>query len=391
MDLLFSTIVSLFIDSGIYTFYMIACALILCVLFQIFVLRKDAIKNDVKLSVSHFVGVYIFLIYIGFVYNLTGMGTIWDILFYGDIKHTAEISLIPFDSFETEFASYNFLTYLFNTFMMMPFGFMLALLWRNFRSLKKIAIAGAVFSLAIEISQLFNHRATTLDDIIMNTLGAIVGYLIFLGFYKLKTRKRDSYMGQKESTEYPSKILRNEAIICLICSFMGVFLFYNALLGVDWNDNQEGVDGNVNQESQDYKASDERGSNIEDSSNNISDSENTSDNENTSDSELNEIEYEFITGNVTEVHDDSVIINRAIIYAAPGGGEMMIHTDEKVNVTINTNTVLEISRTNRSGSTPPVIVDATKNDLEMEDTINVYLLDGSESIAEKIVIWRFDG
>ncbi|UDN56410.1 VanZ family protein [Clostridioides sp. ES-S-0171-01] len=39
---------------------------------------------------------------------------------------------------------------------------------------------GLSFSLAIEFCQLFNFRATYIDDLMMNTLGAVLGeFLLF--------------------------------------------------------------------------------------------------------------------------------------------------------------------------------------------------------------------
>ena len=46
-------------------------------------------------------------------------------------------------------------------------------------------------SLFIEINQLFTYRATSVDDLILNTLGAAVGWLCFLlvaRLFKVDTR-----------------------------------------------------------------------------------------------------------------------------------------------------------------------------------------------------------
>ena len=71
-----------------------------------------------------------------------------------------------------------------NIILFMPFGFFLPLLWRNYRSGHKIAIAGMCLSTMIEISQLFIHRGTDVDDVILNTIGTCVGYLVFKGVQK---------------------------------------------------------------------------------------------------------------------------------------------------------------------------------------------------------------
>ena len=41
------------------------------------------------------------------------------------------------------------------------------------------------FSLAIELNQLLNNRITDIDDVFTNTLGAIVGYVIYRVLFKM--------------------------------------------------------------------------------------------------------------------------------------------------------------------------------------------------------------
>ena len=42
---------------------------------------------------------------------------------------------------------------------------------------------GIPFSLAIELNQLLNNRITDIDDLFTNTLGAIVGYVLYKVLY----------------------------------------------------------------------------------------------------------------------------------------------------------------------------------------------------------------
>ena len=57
-------------------------------------------------------------------------------------------------------------------------GFFAALLWKG-ESLKKAAFAGFFFSLTVEICQLPQARGTDIDDLWLNTLGAVLGYGVF--------------------------------------------------------------------------------------------------------------------------------------------------------------------------------------------------------------------
>ena len=65
-----------------------------------------------------------------------------------------------------------------NTMIFLPMGFFPALLWRGRHWLHGL-LAGFCASFAIEFLQLFVGRATDLDDLILNTFGALIGGLLF--------------------------------------------------------------------------------------------------------------------------------------------------------------------------------------------------------------------
>lgn len=58
-------------------------------------------------------------------------------------------------------------------------GFMLPLLWGKFENLKHTVLTCFFISLAIEIIQLFTGRSTDIDDILLNTLGGLLGFLFY--------------------------------------------------------------------------------------------------------------------------------------------------------------------------------------------------------------------
>ncbi|UWG98830.1 VanZ family protein [Dehalobacter sp. DCM] len=58
-------------------------------------------------------------------------------------------------------------------------GFMLPLLWRSFQNMSKTVLVCALISFTIEFTQLFTGRSTDIDDLLLNTLGGILGFLIF--------------------------------------------------------------------------------------------------------------------------------------------------------------------------------------------------------------------
>lgn len=66
-----------------------------------------------------------------------------------------------------------------------PLGMFVPLLWEKFRSFKRMALLGFSTSLFIEVMQLFTFRSTDVDDLIMNTLGALLGYWIMSRMIRL--------------------------------------------------------------------------------------------------------------------------------------------------------------------------------------------------------------
>ena len=74
-----------------------------------------------------------------------------------------------------------------NAVLFIPSGIVLPIVYRQLNSFWKVAAAGAVISLCIEILQLpFPSRASDIDDLILNTLGVVVGYAIYVVFKRLR-------------------------------------------------------------------------------------------------------------------------------------------------------------------------------------------------------------
>ncbi len=98
-----------------------------------------------------------------------------------DFAVTADVTLMPFadilDLVNGGSLSGMLLNIGGNIALFMPLGFMLPMVWTGFRRLPRTAAFGACVSLLIEVSQLFNHRATVTDDLLLNTCGAVLGYL----------------------------------------------------------------------------------------------------------------------------------------------------------------------------------------------------------------------
>ncbi|HBK03328.1 MAG TPA: hypothetical protein DDY87_02800 [Clostridiales bacterium] len=84
------------------------------------------------------------------------------------------VNLVPFQDFTPE----NLRGMALNAAMFAPLGFLLPAYFDRYRSFVPTLDAGILTSLTVELIQLFTFRATDADDLIMNTLGVIVGFLL---------------------------------------------------------------------------------------------------------------------------------------------------------------------------------------------------------------------
>lgn len=76
-----------------------------------------------------------------------------------------------------------------NTLMFVPVGIVYPIVYKRLNTHIKIIAAGVGFSLAIEILQLpFYDRVSDIDDLILNSLGYVLGYFIYLGVKRIKNR-----------------------------------------------------------------------------------------------------------------------------------------------------------------------------------------------------------
>lgn len=114
----------------------------------------------------------IFTLYITAVYSAVGLPSI------AGIHVDPEVHLIPFLDGGSSPLSY-LKNMLLNTLLFLPLGFLLPALWEGARSFQRVFLFGVCLSLGIELLQLLNLRLTDADDLIANTAGALLGYLLF--------------------------------------------------------------------------------------------------------------------------------------------------------------------------------------------------------------------
>lgn len=121
------------------------------------------------------VGFFLFGLYLSGVAGVTGLPSLQYITF------SPTVQLVPFHELRADA-----MQYLLNVVLFLPAGFLLPLFWEKYRSLEKAALAGFLFSLAIECSQLFSFRTTDLNDLMTNTLGAVLGWMLWRAYGKTR-------------------------------------------------------------------------------------------------------------------------------------------------------------------------------------------------------------
>ena len=77
-----------------------------------------------------------------------------------------------------------------NILMFVPFGLLLPMVFPRLRACWKTLLAALGITVLIEVLQYFTGRSADIDDVIMNVLGAVMGYGLFALLNKaLQSRK----------------------------------------------------------------------------------------------------------------------------------------------------------------------------------------------------------
>lgn len=140
----------------------LAATILLPILFIWKKLLSENRKEYIYLSV--------FALYLSGVYAVVGLPTIQNYTF------SLSIEIIPFTPMLRDLEQS-----ILNVILLLPLGILLPIAWREFMSVGRIALFGFGFSLAIETLQILTHRATDVNDLILNTTGAVIGYFIVCG------------------------------------------------------------------------------------------------------------------------------------------------------------------------------------------------------------------
>ncbi len=143
------------------------------------VVRIAAIKNhNEKLVFYKEFTNLLFIIYILLLYEL---------LTRAELNTVRGYNLVPFsEMFRYEIGSTSFyLNVVGNIVIFIPFGYLISTYIKPKRILS-ILIVSVISSATVEFVQLCIGRSFDVDDIILNSLGAIIGFLIYIGLGAIK-------------------------------------------------------------------------------------------------------------------------------------------------------------------------------------------------------------
>lgn len=141
-----------------------------------------------------------------------------------DSYHDAAMLLSPFFAYQEAWMSASSAAWgliIVNIVLFVPFGFLLPLGIKKFQTFWKTYLVGFLFSLFIELIQLFFHLGIfETADLLNNTIGVLIGY----GFYKIIV----FFISAKKTEKLPIKktVLFQIPLLLCIVGFGGTYVVY---------------------------------------------------------------------------------------------------------------------------------------------------------------------
>ena len=137
------------------------------------------LKNNHKFCLHRELLSLVFIVYILCLYH---------VVTFQDVNYGAN-NFIPFkEIFRYSIGSTKFIKNIVGNIMLfIPFGFFSSYYLKNKKMLTPVILT-LVTSLTIEVVQYYIGRVFDIDDIILNVLGGIIGFLLFIGFDAIRIR-----------------------------------------------------------------------------------------------------------------------------------------------------------------------------------------------------------
>ena len=157
------------------------------------------------------IGYFIFAVYLAAVDAVVGLPCITY------IRLDFNFNFVPFLYMFSDYRST-----ILNVLLFIPLGLFLPIFWKKFQSFGNTVLFGFCTSVIIELLQIFTLRATDVNDLITNTLGTALGYLIAKAALKFLPKN------------VPSERTEDVFIICGV-TFGVMFFIQPFLADLIWN------------------------------------------------------------------------------------------------------------------------------------------------------------
>ena len=154
----------------------------------------------------------VFSAYLFALFHFTGAGTLHDAMRFGMDFNPHQLSLVPFTGFLGDIEGH-----VLNVLLFVPLGLLVPMVSGTRPDALRMALMAVATSVAIEVSQLLNSRVTDVDDLLMNIIGALLGY----GLLTLVSQTR-----KERSNEGPGIILPT---VMIVAAFLGRLLLYDEM------------------------------------------------------------------------------------------------------------------------------------------------------------------
>ncbi len=185
--------------------------ILLILVWQYALYRHCYIKKSIQLT--------ILALYLAAVFSATGISSIYALEVHFDFNL---IPLLDILNSPVEYVKNTLL----NIILFIPLGFLLPFFWKEYRSLKTIALTGFFVSFLIEILQIFTYRLTDIDDLMTNLCGTMIGYYIARFFLDKPPIKATDH------TNIPAK---NEPVFIFLITLLYCLFVQNLLSGKIWD------------------------------------------------------------------------------------------------------------------------------------------------------------
>ena len=151
----------------------------------------------------------LFCLYLAAVFSLVGLP---NILY---VRPEINLNLIPILGIVDDVSNS-----LLNVLLFIPLGLYLPVIWMRYRNAKSTVVFGIGLSLMIELLQMLTFRATDVNDLITNTAGTAIGFLL----------------AQPIICKLPAVERRNREVYALLGAAFGVMFFLHPFLSpVIWD------------------------------------------------------------------------------------------------------------------------------------------------------------